>query len=339
MTQGLLNILSVALIYCGTVFGAGFASGQEIFSFFSAHGFWGVFASVFAGVLFCIFGFGICRQAKKYGFLTMSEYLNFLFPKWLSRILHFICSTFLVVTFCIMITGCGTLASEQFCLHPAFGALVSLIICYVIIKNNVSGLAWFNGIVTPFMFLGVTLLCVWGLAGWGMESELLFKSPPKTALVSGGLYLSYNMLSAAAVLVPATKILKNKRQAALGGAFGGLLVAIPLTLMTLLLARHPEVQSEQMPFFALVSVSHPFLRHLCSIVLYCAMLTTAASSGVSVLPGGQRKFTKIHAFLLCAVAFVSSFVPFAILVKTMYTAFGICGILFILGALKSFFRK
>lgn len=339
MTQGLLNILSVALIYCGTVFGAGFASGQEIFSFFSGHGFWGVFASVFAGVLFCILGFEICKRAKKISFLTIREYLDFLFPRWMSHLLHFVCSAFLVVTFCIMITGCGTLMCEQFYVHPAFGALVSLIICYVIIKNNVSGLAWFNGIVTPFMFVGVTLLCVWGLIGWGTEPEILSQSTPKAALVSGGLYVSYNMLSAAAVLVPATKISKNLRQATSGGAFGGLLVAIPLTLMTLLLARHPEVQSAQMPFFALVSAYNPFLRHFCSIILYCAMLTTAASSGVSVLPGGQGKFTKIYAILLCAVAFVSSFVPFAMLVKTMYTAFGICGILFILGIIKSFFRK
>ena len=39
------------------------------------------------------------------------------------------------------------------------GSLFSLVICYKIIKNRVGGLARFNAVITPFMFLGVVALC------------------------------------------------------------------------------------------------------------------------------------------------------------------------------------
>ena len=51
MIKKLLNILSIALIYCGAVFGAGFASGREIFSFFSCYKTGGIVAAVFVGLL------------------------------------------------------------------------------------------------------------------------------------------------------------------------------------------------------------------------------------------------------------------------------------------------
>ena len=59
MVKKLLKILSIALIYCGAVFGAGFASGKEIFTFFSCYKIAGIVASVFAGFLFSFFGFFI----------------------------------------------------------------------------------------------------------------------------------------------------------------------------------------------------------------------------------------------------------------------------------------
>lgn len=333
------DILSIALIYCGTVFGAGFASGQEIVTFFSVHNFCGILASVFVGFLFSFFGYKICSDSHKMGFNSAGEYFDFLFPKRVSRILNFICISFLVISFCIMITGCGTLFYNQFSVRPVFGALISLVITYIIIKNRVTGLAWFNSLVTPFMFFGVVILSVMCIVCGGGETGRLYLDNGEEAAFSGVLYLSYNLVSAAAVLVPSAKIAKSGKDAALGGALGGVLVSVPLALMAFVLTIFPEYINGQMPFFDLVRNIYPKLSLLCGIILYCAMLTTAAASGVSAVAKLAPKYSKKAALTLCFAAFLVSFIPFDTLVKSVYSVFGLCGLLLVCGIIASFFRK
>ncbi len=339
MSQGFIEIISIALIYCGTVFGAGFASGQEIVGFFSSHQRWGVAVSVFVGFLFSWFGYAVCTKAKEYKRNSAKEYFGLLFPETVSKILNFICMSFLVVSFCIMITGAGTLFQEQFSIKPVFGALFSLVICYKIMKNAVYGLRWFNAVITPFMFLGVVALGCAALAQADTNAAVLESGNPQRAAFSGILYFSYNMVSAAAVLASCASLAETKRRAGLGGALGGIFIAIPLVLLSLVLTLFPEYQGEQLPFFALICAIQPKLKPFCGVLLYSAMLTTAASSGVSVLAQTKPRFTGKYAAILCAAAFAASFVPFNVLVKTMYTAFGVCGLLLILGILKSIIRK
>lgn len=327
MIKKLLNILSIALIYCGAVFGAGFASGREIFSFFSCYKVWGIVASFFSSFLFSFLGYNICKFSKNKNLENIEEYLKELFPKRAAKFFSFVANAFLVLSFCIMITGCGTLFYEQFNLPVVAGSLFSLVLCFVIIKNRISGLEVFNFIATPFMLIGVVVLCV------------LCTTLPKVSdissdiaifpFVSGVLYVSYNMVSAVAVLVSASKIAKTKYEAAFGGMVGGMLVGLPLVLMSVILAYHWEVASFPMPFFALIYDNFPKLAVICSMVLYLAMLTTAVSSGVSLLDNTQTKKSGKSALLLCTFALFVSFIPFAQLVLSVYSAFGIIGIVLI----------
>ncbi len=333
------DILSIALIYCGTVFGAGFASGQEIVTFFSAYNLCGILVSLLTGFLFSFFGFKICSDAFKYNFESAGEYFEFLFPKIVSRILNFICMSFLVVSFCIMITGCGALFYDQFSIRPIVGSLFSLVISYIIIKNRVGGLAWFNSLVTPFMFFGVLILSFLCALKADINNCDFHIENSAGALFSGTLYLSYNLVSAVAVLVPCARLAKTKKEAAIGGALGGLMILLPLIFMSFVLALFPDFINGQLPFFDLVRSAYPNLSFFCGIILYCAMLTTAASSGVSVVAKLGAKYSKKAALGLCIAAFLVSFVPFDTLVKSMYSMFGVCGILLVAGITLSFFRK
>ncbi len=337
MSKKLLNILSIALIYCGAVFGAGFASGREIFSFFSCYKTGGIIASFFSSFLFSFFGYHVCKYSKKKNLYNIEEYLSELFPKGVAVLFSFVANAFLVLSFCIMITGCGTLFFEQFKIPAVFASVFSLIVCFIVIKNRVSGLEAFNFFSTPFMIAGVVVLCV-----------LCFKLPKISAVyldetispfVSGIMYVSYNMVSAVAVLVSASKIAKTENEAALGGALGGILVGIPLVLLSVILAYHWEMASYPMPFFALIHENFKNLSIVCTVVLYLAMMTTAVSSGVSLLDNVEKKKSEKYALLLCFFAFFISFLPFAQLVLSVYSAFGFIGIALVGGILVKILRK
>lgn len=327
MAKRLLNILSIALIYCGAVFGAGFASGREIFSFFSCYKMWGIISAFFSSFLFSFFGYHICRFSKNKNLENIEQYLKQLFPKGLAKVFSFIANAFLVLSFCIMITGCGTLIFEQFNIPVVSAALFSLVLCFVIIKNRVSGLEKFNLLATPFMIIGVVVLCI--LCAKLPATSPILQDEIVTPILSGVMYVSYNMISATAVLVTASKIAKTERDAAFGGVIGGMLIGTPLMLMSVILALHWEVSSFPMPFFALIHNNFPGLGVVCSIVLYLAMMTTAVSSGVSVIDNVEEKKSGKYALLLCAVAFLISFMPFAQLVLSVYSAFGIIGVVLI----------
>ena len=331
------EILTIALIYCGTVFGAGFASGQEICKFFSRWGFGGVFCAVLTGALFSVFGYIVCFFAKKFQFENANAYFSYLFPKRLAKTVSFICTSFLVVTFSIMISGCATLLYEQFSLRPAIGAAGSILLCYVILKNRVNGLATLNAILTPMMFFGVTALSLMCLSGEHAYKPLTNENTQ--ALFSGALYLSYNMVSAVAVLVPCALVAKTPKRAGLGGVLGGILIGVPLVLLSALLVICPETQADALPFFALIAIRFPAFRFFCAVILFSAMLTTAASAGVSILSGTLEKQSAKRALLLCLCSFFASLIPFAALVATMYTLFGICGGVLVIGICVSIFRK
>ena len=327
MTKNLLNILSIALIYCGAVFGAGFASGREIFSFFSCYKTWGIIASVFSSFLFSFFGYHISKYAKNKKTENIEQYLYVLFPKKTAKAFSFATNAFLALSFCIMITGCGTLFYEQFNLPVMSGSLFSLVLCFVVIKNRVSGLERFNFFITPFMIVGVVTLCMMCLKL--PKESAVFADEIFPPIISGVLYVSYNMVSATAVLISSSKIAKTERQAAFGGLLGGILVSIPLVLMSVILAYHWEVANYAMPFFALIHNNFKYLGIICSIVMYFAMLTTAVSSGVSLLDNAKSKKSAKYALFLCIFAFFVSFLPFAQLVVSVYSAFGAIGIVLI----------
>ena len=99
MVKKFLKILSIALIYCGAVFGAGFASGREIFTFFSCYKTAGILCSVFAGFLFSFFGFFVCGYAKTKNIINPEKYYEELFPKTVAKIVVFFINAFLVMSF------------------------------------------------------------------------------------------------------------------------------------------------------------------------------------------------------------------------------------------------
>lgn len=337
MTKKVLNILSIALIYCGAVFGAGFASGREIFSFFSCYKAGGIVASVFVGFLFSFFGYAVSKYAKMYKIRNADEYFRELFPKKVAKVFSVIANAFLVLSFCIMITGCGVLFAEQLGTSPLAGVLISLLVCFFVIKNDVSGLEKFNLFATPVMFAGVVILCVLCFT-LPMVSAVTLDGVASPA-ISGLLYISYNMVSAVAVLISSAKIAKTPTQAGWGGAVGGMLIAVPLVLMSTVLAYHWEVASQPLPFFALIYENFSKLSVVCWVVLYFAMLTTAISSGVAVVENLSPQKGARSVYLLCFLALVMSLIPFTTLVQTVYSSFGFIGIALIAGIIIKILRK
>ena len=152
-----MRILKIAAIFAGAVLGAGFASGQEIWAFFTRFGEVSLVGVIISGLLIMFFGGEICSGAFKRGSTDYISYLKSLFITPLAKIVYIITQLFLVMSFAIMISGSGELLNEQFAISKILGELFTILICFWCFYNNVSGLAKLNLILTPIMSAGIII--------------------------------------------------------------------------------------------------------------------------------------------------------------------------------------
>ena len=130
------NPLKVALCIIGTLIGAGFASGQEIMSFFIIYGkksFWGlvIFTILLSLYLYCLLGFIVHKNISTY-----SGYLKKIIHRKLFRFVELSVLLFTLSTFIIMLSGFGEVVNQAFHVPNVFGSVFLCAVCYFIFSKN-----------------------------------------------------------------------------------------------------------------------------------------------------------------------------------------------------------
>ena len=111
------NILKILFVIIGTLVGAGFASGKEIYLFFFEYGIKGILgvfvsSSIIAITIYKVLK--ICYENKITNYEDFCKHLGF---KNMSNIVHI----FLLITFFIMISGFSSFLKQEYkdiWIHP-----------------------------------------------------------------------------------------------------------------------------------------------------------------------------------------------------------------------------
>lgn len=328
-----MEILKIASVFAGAVLGAGFASGQEIMIFFSRFGKWGVLGALFSGTLIMLFGGIICAlgfdMPKKDYFCFLSK----IYSAPLSKAVYVVTQIFLYISFCIMISGSAELLNIQFNIPKIAGEMLALVICAWCLLGNVSGVAKFNLYIAPIMVLGISAVSVISVF-FLRDAQPVISEEKHSAFINACLYMSYNMLTSAAVLVPVTSLAKNRKEAMLGGIIGGGGLCAVLTLTAAALSMHGDINvGSEFPMLLLSKKISVVFGCLYPTLIYMAMLTTAVSSGfcAAELVKSMGFGYKTAVFAVCAFAVPLSLIQFSTLVKNCYIFFGVLGLLLIAG--------
>ena len=330
-----MRVLKIASIFAGTVLGAGFASGQELWFFFARFKMSGVRASLFSGILIALFGSFICFQAKEGKKYNYHTYLKSLFGEHLANVIYFITQVFMFISFSIMVSGSSELLYTQFGLPGFLGGGITLLICFFCLANRVSGIARLNVILSPVMCIGIFVVSVL----YSLEAESVMNisgSVKENYIISACLYMSFNILSSAAVLCAASEIAKNKKEAAFSAFLGGLVLTSVMFTSSLALSRAGNVFiNAEFPMLYAAQKLHSALGFLYPPLIYMAMITTAVSSGFCVCEvlNKHNLSEKISALLVCIFAIPVSMVRFSELIKNCYVLFGFLGLLLICGVI------
>ena len=199
----LKDIFAIVMVIIGSVIGAGFASGQEINSFFYRYGINGIIGMVISIFMISFIIYKVFKIAKEKNISTYKEFLQkVLSPKKhkylnLAYITNTTINIFLIISFFIMIAGFGAYFKQEYGLNNIIGSAILAIICFIIFMGNVERLLKVNKYLVPILIFFMLVIGIMNINNINL-SEINNKSVDSNscqAVWSGIIYASYNIIN------------------------------------------------------------------------------------------------------------------------------------------------
>ncbi len=327
--------LGIAGTYIGTVIGAGFASGQEVYQFFGHFGMWGALGIALAATLFAWFGFVIVETGRRLGSSSHSSLVENVAGR-LSPSLDAAITFFLFGGVVAMLSGAGAVAFEQFGIPRFAGSVLMAGVSTLTVMFGLRGIVVAISAFVPFILVTVVFVSAVTLAASGLDGRALAFADPETAPVSTWLgsaliYVSYNLLTASAVLAPLGPTAGTRRRVACGVLLGGAglgiaAMAIHLAILSLL----PASAARDIPMAYVVARLGPVIRAAYTVVLLAEIYSTAVADlfgfAARFCRPQSRGFTVV-VILTGGFALIGARLGFTAVVRTVYPAAGYAGVL------------
>lgn len=333
------NIIKIIAVIIGTLIGAGFASGKEIYIFFAQYGKNGLLGAIISSVLTASIIYSTILIVKKYKVTNNNEFVEQITNNQkITILLKNIINIFLIVSFLIMCAGFCTFFKQEFKVPIIATAIINAAIIYFLLIKNIDGIVKLNLIVVPIMIVIIVIISIKNYPMTNILNSNINTSTRNAgkAILDSILYTSYNSITLIPILISLALNIDNKKSLKIITIVSGcvilvLIIAIyqMLTLCTI------NVSNIEMPILEILNECHPIEKIMYSIAIITAILTSAISSGYGVLENikDKSKYKKI-ALIICILEIPISYVGFGNLVSVLYPAFGIIGIIQIVSILK-----
>ncbi|HET6871363.1 MAG TPA: GerAB/ArcD/ProY family transporter [Sporolactobacillaceae bacterium] len=329
-----ITSLRIAATLVGTIVGAGFATGKEIIQFFSSYGAWGTLGILIVGLLFMFISTKMMVLSHDIQAHSFKEFNHYLFGSRLGTFLSILTVWMMIGVTAVMLSGAGALFHEQLGWSPLFGIFLTMGLCYLFLQRGIQGVFAVNSLVVPLMVTVILIISVirfptLHLHDWFPHFHLVI--PPMQFLVSAIYYVSFNIVTTQAVLVPLGQEISDRRSLIKGGILGGLLFTLCLMAAHLALTSLPSNQSYDIPMAALASNMGTILYFSIFVLIFGEILTTYVGN----LYGMTRHFSQTLGLSpfqitlgLLLITFAISLFDYGRLIESLYPFFGQLGLLF-----------
>lgn len=367
----LKNVLTISMVIIGSIIGAGFASGQEINSFFYKYGIIGILGIIISIFLISLIIYKVFLIIKKENINTYKNFLEIIFEKNnkkiinkknkikinkknnlkinnkkltknkylnISNITNIIINIFLIISFFIMIAGFGAYFNQEYNMSALLGSSILAGICLIIFMNNIEGLVKINKYLIPVLIFFMIIIGIKNINNLNIieinNKKIINNFFP--AILSGIIYASYNII----LLIPILITLKNKikkNNIFLISFFSGIILLIlALIIYFLLINIKININKIEMPAVYVVGKYFPQFKKIYEFIILTSILTTAISEGISVLENickNKKSYTHF-AVSLCITSVIFSKIGFSNLINLLYPIFGALGFFQIFMILK-----
>lgn len=334
MNERWAKIFQIAVTYIGTVVGAGFASGQSIMRFFTVYGTVGAACIVITTFLFMWLGTKMMIYAHRIQAFSYQEFNDQLFGRVFGKIANLLTLLILLGVTAVMLSGAGSIFAEQLRLPYQIGIVISLVLGYLVMTKDMSGVVVANALVVPMLLLFTSLIAlrvvdaegILGMTDWQYQQLGSYRWT-----LTPFIYTALNFAFIQAVMVPLGSEIQDESTLKWGGIWGGIgLGAMLLIYHFALNSRMPDIMSYDIPMGEIVRDLGPFLHVLFLLVIYGEIFTTLVGNVFGVtrqlqsLYGLPQKPVILAVLLAC---FLISQAGFASLLTYLYPLFGYIGLL------------
>ena len=309
------NVLKVVFVIIGTLIGAGFASGQEVYLFFFSYGMKGLIGILISSIISGVVIYSTFNILNKYKINTYKDFLNILIPKntKLKIIANFIINIFILITFFIMIAGFGAYFEQEIGINRLVGSLILAIITFIVFMTSIKGVVKVNELIVPiligFIFI-IGIISIKDIHILNLENYVIRTNYTNFAL-SAVLYSSYNSILLIPVLITLNNYVKNKKQIFYISFISAIVTILLSVIIFLLLVRvDVEISKLEMPVVYVVSNMFKILRYIYGVIILGSIFTTAISLGVSFLQNtakNKKGYTQISIIMCITSVIISKF--------------------------------
>ena len=333
------NILKITFVIIGTLIGAGFASGQEMYIFFFSYGLNGIFGLIVSSTLMGIIIYNVLNIIKKYNISNYKEFMNVIINKTFKKkylniknIFGIIINIFILITFFIMIAGFGAYFEQSLGINHFIGSIVLAILCFIVFLSNVKGLIKVNELLIPILIGLICLVGILNLFNLNINefSNNLINKNKSGWLINAILYCSYNSILLIPSIITLHEYITNKNKNIIITIITTIIVlALSITLFSILSNIDSDISNIEMPVVYVIEKLFTGLKTIYGFVIISSIFTTSISLGTSFLNNvcdSPKRFPQV-AGIMCITSVIVSNFGFSNLVNLLYPIFGYLGII------------
>lgn len=327
------NIIKVISILIGTIIGAGFASGKEIYVFFKIFGSLGIVGIIVSTILTGLIIYSVLYISKK-KYITSNE--NFLdtisnnkidtIQKTTKMILKNIINVFLIISFFIMVAGWSAYFKQKYGIAIFITAGIMGILLYLTFLNNIDGIMKISSYIVPVLIVIILFIAYKNIALTDVITLSQTTAPVWYVILNAIIYSSYNSIMLIPILISVSETVKNTKEIKIIAIITSIILLIlSLCIFQILNLAQFDINNVELPILEILSRSTA-QETLYSIVVIIAIFTTAVSAGYGFLENikDKAKYKKV-AGLICLLAIPISYLGFGKLINIMYPLFGAIG--------------
>ncbi|MGN1327143.1 MAG: hypothetical protein ACI4VQ_03610 [Clostridia bacterium] len=331
------NIKTIAVII-GTLVGAGFASGKEIYIFFVKYGIAGLIGAIISSILTAAIIYCTILIVKTYKLQNNNEFVEKITEKKRgSTIIKNVINLFLLISFWIMCAGFCTFFKQEFNIPIICTSTSIAIIIYLLLMKNIDGIIKLNTIMVPIMIIIIIFVSTKNNQTFNIISENIIEKKWWPAILSSILYTSYNSITLIPIIISMKECVKDKKNLKWMTIIVGLLIfGLIICIIKMLMQTTINVEQIEIPILAILNTYGKTEKMLYAIVIVVAIFTSAISAGYGALENvkGRNRYKKM-ALIICLLEIPISYIGFGKLVEAVYPTFGVIGILQIALILKT----
>lgn len=324
------NILKVVFVIIGTIIGAGFASGKEIYLFFGIYGENGILGIIISQILIGLIIYKVLIISKKERIKNYQELTNNIIKnKKINEIIRIIINIFLLISFYVMIAGFSAYFSQELKIPNVIGTIIISVLCYLIFMGNIDRLIQVNTLLIPLLIILILILANKNIDAFTNINQKMLQNNLQNSIWNAILYSSYNSITLIPIVVSLKKYIKNKKQIAIISILCTLILTIlAIAVFGLILKIEMDINQIELPTVYVAGMSGKIYKYLYGLIILVAIFTSAISAGYSILEKYTSKLKKykIISITLCVSSVLVSKIGFSNLINILYPVFGVLGI-------------